>query len=143
MFFLAKNVDDYKRAWSTIPQLVYRMGISGFPRGRITNKTIFPIGIARWSTWRSWFFPNFFFFSKIFLWCPKGILTPKKPTLGYQRKIFEKKNFFGKNRPHHVDQRPMPIGKMVLFIFLPLGNPEIPIRYTSWGIVDQALLILT
>ena len=31
---------------------------------------------------------------------------------------------FGKNQLHEVDQRAMPIGKMVLLLILPFGNPK-------------------
>ena len=82
------------------------------------------------------------FFSKIFLWSPKGILTRKKPTLGYQRKNFEKKNLFWKICFCHFDQWAMPIGKMVLLFILPLGNPEICQDSSTHVRSDQALLMI-
>ena len=58
----------------------------------------------------------------------------------FQQKKGEKHNFW-KNRPCEVNKRAMPIGKMVLFFILPLGNPEIHIHYTTWSQVEQAFLI--
>ena len=44
-------------------------------------------------------------------------MTKKVPPVG------QKMNF-GKNQLHEVDQRAMPIGKMVLLLILPFGNPK-------------------
>ena len=52
------------------------------------------------------------------------------------------KTNFWKNKPREVNEHAMPLGKIVLLFILPLGNPEIPIHYTSWDQVEQALLVL-
>ena len=46
---------------------------------------------------------------------------------------------FQKNRPHVVDGRAMPIGKRVLFVILPFGNPKRHRSRETWPHFDQAL----
>ena len=46
---------------------------------------------------------------------------------------------YQKNRPHEVNQRAMPIGKMVLFVILPFRNQKRHRSRETWPHFDQAL----
>ena len=87
-------------------QVVYRMGISGFPRSKKMNKTIFPIGIARWSTWHGRFSQIFFFFFKIFTFGPpKGSLPEENPKENVSKKNFWKKTTMPCRSAHNANRK--------------------------------------
>ena len=50
----------------------------------------------------------------------------------------QKRNYL-KNRLREVDGRAMPIGKIVLFVILPFGNPKRHRSRETWPHFDQAL----
>ena len=92
-----------------------------FPMGRIKIKTIVPIGIAHWSKW-----PNQIFPKKSFSFGPPKVSLPeKKNTLGYRRKIFEKKIFFLEKSGLAILARAQcQKEKWSRFLFYPLGTQK-------------------
>ena len=65
--FPKKHRKIWQRAWSKWGQVSRLRCLFGFPKGRITNKTNFPIGIARLWTSRGRFFQKLGF-SPLFCW---------------------------------------------------------------------------
>ena len=61
---------------------------------------------------------------------------------GYFQQKRGEKSIFWKNRSNVVDERAMPIGKMVSLFILPLGNPEKCQDPPSCGRDDQTLWLL-
>ena len=108
--------------------------VFGFPIGKQISETIFLVDFLRQSKWQNPIFQK----KKNSKTFPKGILTLKKPSLGYQRKNFEKKIGGNLVLPFwsiwKINQ------KNGLDYFFPYWEPKIFPKCSSCHFIPQTLL---